>query len=213
MRTGSYLERLLGEKENIIFTTRQHWTILVGKILLEVIIILAVLAACIWSSMTYPAFAIFILPIGFILIIIPVITMTLDIARWSNYQFIVTNRRVIQISGIFNKNVVDSNLEKVNDLKLTQPYLGRIFDYGDVEILTASELGVNLFKRIAHPIQFKTALINAKEHLDHENFIIPEDDSHKSIPALITNLDQLRKQGILTDQEFEQKKNELLSRL
>ncbi len=52
----------------------------------------------------------------------------------------------MQISGIFNKSVIDSSLEKVNDIKMDQSALGRMFGYGDIEILTASELGVNLFK-------------------------------------------------------------------
>jgi uncharacterized membrane protein YdbT with pleckstrin-like domain len=65
-----------------------------------------------------------------------------DILVWSHHQYIVTNWRVLQISGIFNKNVIDSSLEKVNDVKMTQSFFGRIFNYGNVEILTASELGV-----------------------------------------------------------------------
>ncbi|MGB9672593.1 MAG: PH domain-containing protein [Anaerolineales bacterium] len=212
MKTGSYLERLLGEKEKIILITRQHWFILARRILFEIILILIIFTAAIWLTVAFNPFAPIIILVGFLLLLIPITTMTIDILHWSNYQFIVTNRRVIQISGIFNKNVIDSNLEKVNDLKLTQSYLGRIFDYGDVEILTASELGVNLFKQIAQPIRFKTALINAKEELEHEGRPRPE-DIPGDIPTLIAHLDQLRQQGVLTEQEFITKKNELLSRL
>ncbi|MGB9640254.1 MAG: PH domain-containing protein [Anaerolineales bacterium] len=213
MKSGAYLEKLLGEKEKIILITRQHWSVLASKIVLEIILILIILIAASILTIFFHFAAIIIWPVGFLLMIIPIITMTLDIAKWSNYQFIVTNRRVIQISGIFNKNVIDSNLEKVNDLKLTQSYLGRILDYGDIEILTASELGVNLFKQIAQPIKFKTALVNAKEQLEHEGFTRTDEVQQADIPSLIAHLDQLRKQGIITDQEFLSKKNELLSRL
>jgi uncharacterized membrane protein YdbT with pleckstrin-like domain len=150
----------------------------------------------------------------FILLLIPIFTMTRDILNWSHRQYIVTNRRVMQISGIINKSVTDSNLEKVNDLKLQQSMFGRMFDYGDIEILTASELGANLFKQIEDPVQFKTAMINAKEQIDaggREN--IPAESTADPITNMIASLSLLRKNGIITEDEFQQKKADLLSRL
>ncbi len=144
--------------------------------------------------------------------VIPILTMTVDILNWSHRQYIITNRRVIQISGIFDKSVIDSNLEKVNDVKMNQTAMGRLFGYGDIEILTASELGVNLFKRIDEPIRFKTAMLNAKESVDR-GITSEEVPMPATIPDLIARLDNLRKQGVLTDEEFQQKKSELLSKL
>jgi hypothetical protein len=130
---------------------------------------------------------------------------------WWNRQYLVTSRRVIQVSGSFNKNVVDSSLEKVNDVKLTQSVFGRVFDYGDVEILTASELGANLFRRIENPIQFKTAMLNAKEKLER-----PEGGGGTGlgdVPAMIAKLADLHQKGVLTDAEFQQKKAQLLAKM
>ena len=77
--------------------------------------------------------------------------------------------------------------------------------------MTASELGVNLFKRIGEPINFKTAMLNAKEKLGYEG------SGHaapgRDIPTLIAELDELRKKGIVTEQEFQSKKTELLSKM
>ncbi|MEN6300163.1 MAG: PH domain-containing protein, partial [Anaerolineaceae bacterium] len=137
------------------------------------------------------------------------VSMLFDIFKWLNHQYIITNRRVIQVSGIFNKSVTDSSLEKVNDVHMDQSFLGRIFDYGDVEILTASELGVNQFKRIAKPVEFKTAMLNAKESLEHGDVEI----FNENIPDMIARLDKLRSQGILNEEEFQKKKSELLSKL
>ena len=77
--------------------------------------------------------------------------------------------------------------------------------------MTASELGVNLFKRIGAPINFKTAMLNAKEKLGYEGsgHAAPAQD----IPTLIAELDELRKKGIITEQEFQSKKAELLSKM
>jgi len=208
----SYLESLLGEQEKIILVSRQHWFVVIRAILLEIILILIIFLATILASISFQHLASLpiIISIGFIVLLIPIITMTTDILNWSNRQFIITNRRVVQVSGIINKNVIDSNLEKVNDVKMVQSVLGRLFGYGDIEILTASELGVNLFKRIAEPVKFKTAMLNAKERIDHENNQSPQ---AIDIPATIIKLDELRRNGTLTEEEFQQKKSQLLSKL
>ncbi len=207
----SYIDSMLGQQEKIVTISRQHWFILASAIALEIILIIAIFATTIFMAIVLPPPSQIIVGLlGFVLLLIPIATMTHDIMKWSNRQFIITNRRVMQISGIFNKNVSDSSLEKVNDVKLVQSALGRIFDYGDVEILTASELGVNLFTRIQNPVGFKTAMINAKEKLDHGE-VPPE--TTMDIPALITKLAALRDQGLLTAEEFEAKKTDLLSKM
>jgi uncharacterized membrane protein YdbT with pleckstrin-like domain len=78
----------------------------------------------------------------------------------------MTNRRVIQVTGVFSKEVSDSLLEKLNDVKTDQTFLGRIFGYGDIEIMTASETGVNNFRHISKPLEFKRAMLEAKEELE-----------------------------------------------
>jgi len=102
-------------------------------------------------------------------------------------------------------------LEKVNDVKMSQSFWGRIFDFGDVEILTGSELGANLFKTIGNPVRFKTSMLNAKEKLEGRN--IPESVSTPDVPSMIEKLDKLRQQGILTEEEFQNKKSELLRKM
>jgi uncharacterized membrane protein YdbT with pleckstrin-like domain len=205
----NYTQSMLGENERILLITRQHWFVLFSAILAEVVVTLIVIAAI--SALTVislnPLAA-----LGFLLVLIPVAIMLRDILVWYNRQYIVTNRRVIQIFGIFNKNVVDSSLEKVNDVKMTQSFFGRLFDYGDVEILTASEQGSNLFKRIGDPIKFKTAMLNAKESLGFDEDR-PRAQPAESIPAMIAELDELRKKGIVTEAEFQAKKAQLLAKM
>jgi len=219
----SYLEGLMSERERILFAARQHWFLLVSSIFLEIILILIFLAATVTVAVLFPSYALITVAVGFALILIPVATMTRDIMNFSNHQYIITNRRVIHLYGILEKTITDSSLEKVNDIKMTQSALGRIFDYGDIEILTASELGVNLFKRIDGPVQFKTAMLNAKSRLEGgedlreyaraEGVAYTTPTGPSGIPALIAQLDSLRQHGVLTEQEFQQKKTELLAKL
>ncbi|MEP6895906.1 MAG: PH domain-containing protein [Chloroflexota bacterium] len=203
----NYIQSMLGENERVLLVTRQHWFVLFSNILLEIVLTLILVVGVI-AAMTLSPLA----PVGFILVLVPLGGMLRDILIWNNHEYLVTNRRVIQISGIFNKNVVDSSLEKVNDVKMSQSFFGRMFDYGDVEILTASEIGVNLFKRIGDPVKFKTAMLNAKEKLGSGDFGAHVQHA-TDIPTQIAELDELRKKGIVTEAEFQKKKAELLAKM
>jgi hypothetical protein len=175
--------------------------------------------------------------IGWLAIVVAVVPgaeMVRIILDWVNERYIITNRRVMEVKGIINKQVSDSALEKVNDVKLRQSVVGRVLGYGTVEIITGSDIGVNMFHRISNPLRFKRAMLNAKEGLHDPSlpakpadalpsspaagaveFATPESQpgAAATIPDLIVELDQLRQQGILSDQEFEAKKKELLDRL
>jgi len=203
----SYIQGMLGQNERILLVTRQHWFVLFSAILAEIVITLLLIAGVSVATFYYPPAA-----FGFVLVLVPLISMLRDILTWYNREYIVSNRRVIQISGMFSKNVVDSSLEKVNDVKMSQSFFGRMFDYGDVEIMTASEIGVNLFKRIGDPVKFKTAMLNAKEKLGFDE-MGGKSQPAEDIPSLIAKLDDLRKKGIVSEEEFQKKKAELLAKM
>ena len=162
----SYLESLLGEREKIIMSARQHWMVFFQEIIAELITGLAILVLVtlvLTMIAPVPLVALF-----YLVLIVPLVSLLRDYLNWRNNEYVITNRRVIHLQGVFNKNVIDSSLEKVNDVKMMQTFFGRLLGYADFEILTASELGVNRFTKIGDPIRFKTAMINAKEELETE---------------------------------------------
>src|SRR5262245_37527373 len=140
-----YLLNLLGEHEHILFVTRQHWLVLFGEILSEMVIaaVLGGLVTLIWMFWLPDP----LVPLGYLLLLLPAVSLLRDLLVWKSRQYVVTNWRVIQIAGVFSKEVSDSSLEKVNDVKLEQSFLGRLLGYGSIEIMTASELGVSKFNK------------------------------------------------------------------
>jgi uncharacterized membrane protein YdbT with pleckstrin-like domain len=208
----AYLSSLLGDREKILLVTHQHWFIILRSILVELILIAATIVAVTLVLLFWaPDSAGW---LGYFLLLIPLASLIRDIIIWQNHKYVVTDRRVIQIFGVFNKNVTDSSLEKVNDVKMDQSFFGRIFDFGDIEILTASELGINRFTSIGDPVGFKTAMINAKYKLDQsEQPYAAAPNPMMDIPRLIEQLDELRMRGALTEEEFREKKSKLLDRI
>lgn len=209
-----YVEGLLSDNEQIVVRTRRHWMVLASSfftnfIIAVVIVIVGVLVSIFAAAMVGPlAFLIF------LLLIFPFFAFMRDFLDWWNEEYLVTNRRVIQAEGTINKHVIDSSLEKVNDVVLNQTFLGRLLDYGDIEILTASEIGVNKLHTIAGPVKFKTEMLNQKEAMGaDEHFGKHTPAPQHDVPALLAELDELRKQGVLTEAEFQQKKAQLLAKM
>lgn len=219
--TYSYVSKMLGEDEEILLTTRQHSLVLFGNILLEIFLIaLFSVAISLVFILAVPTgiWVVAVWLIGAILLLFPLIGLVHDVLVWANKQFIITSRRVIQVSGIINKNVTDSSLEKVNDVKMVQSFWGRLLNYGDLEILTASELGVNVFRKIGNPVNVKTTMLNAKNRLGDDDDSGRRNPRLKTVPAavavpdMLQELDVLRQKGIITEEEFQAKKEELLAR-
>lgn len=210
--TDNYLKNLLGDNEQVLLITHQHWFVLVEQILVEIVLSLFTVAIVTILLIVGPQG-----PgvwLGYFVLIIPLVSLLRDTFIWSNHKYVVTDLRVIQVMGIFNKNVIDSSLEKVNDVKMVQSALGRLFNFGDLEILTASELGVNRFTRIGDPVHFKTAMLNAKVKLEDVHVVVQQTPSTASdIPALISRLGELRERGLLTEAEFQAKKEKLLAQI
>ncbi len=212
----SYLRNLLGEDEEILFTTRQHWFIPLAHVLTELIVLSILIIAGIVVPRVLPTIPdtlvyVTMMVLGFIVFL----SGLADVMRWRNEQFVITDRRVIQLQGVLSKNVLDSSLEKITDVELEQSLLGRMFNFGNVDILTASDEGVNRMQAIRRPIEFKRAMMDARSRYDGylDRGPIQAYDHPRDVRAVLEQLAALRDRGILSPAEFEAKKRELLARI
>jgi uncharacterized membrane protein YdbT with pleckstrin-like domain len=204
-----YVDRMLATDERVVRISHDHWIVLLPAILVDVIISLAIVGLSIAAIALGPT----VLPIlALVLLFIPLAHLAWRIWVWQSKRYIITSRRIIQISGMVNKRVSDTLLEKINDIVTEQSALGRLLGYGDVEIIAGSESGIDVFYRLADPVGFKRDILDQQP----AGSAPAEDDDREdadSVPELIAELDELRKKGLLTDSEFEEKKRKLLDRI
>lgn len=215
-----YVEQLLSQGEAIVVRSRQHWIALIASALINGFIVAVAMALRIVIGnvlpLTFPEFIFDILTLVTLAIVLfGLVRFGWDVLQWWAEEYLVTNRRVIQTEGIVNKRTSDSSLEKVNDVMLVQSFFGRILGYGNLEIVTGSDVGVNNLTRLRDPISFKTAMLDAKARLGGEAAAYAADDevSDREVPKLIQELDDLRRKGLISDAEFNDKKAKLLSQL
>jgi uncharacterized membrane protein YdbT with pleckstrin-like domain len=169
----SYADGLLATGEVIEHREKQHWWVFVwGAKFTILALILAVVLWVVAGSLSTDGFA------GAVKTLLGWVTLGLfvfaiGILIWTTLQYlsqeyVLTNRRVIQVSGVVNKTAVDSSLEKINDAVLKQSVFGRALGFGDLEILTASESGISDFHMLMRPIEFKKAMLDAKHRYEME---------------------------------------------
>jgi len=61
------------------------------------------------------------------------------IADWWYDRFILTNKRVMVVSGIITRNVAMMPLQRVTDMKYVQSAIGRMLNYGTFELESAGQ--------------------------------------------------------------------------
>ena len=210
----NYTNKLLGAGENIILTRHRHWLVwrptFLVCLLLTIVFLAASIIAAVWLLPQYNVTT----PIRFLpfaSLLIPLLIFLPTWIRWRAEQYIVTDRRIIQLDGILAKHSIDSSLDKINDIELTQSLFGRIFGYGNLEIMTGSDVGLNLLKNIQDPLKFKIALLDAKEKLRmHETGTLqPVAEQHTLADTLQELTDALNK-GLITTEEYNAKRTKLM---
>ncbi len=158
--------------------------------------------------------------------------------RYQNEEYLVTTRRLVHAEGVINKKATDSSLEKINDAVLTESIFGRMFGFGDLDVLTASENGDEKLRMLRDAKEFKKAMLEAKHELEIElsrptmpamrtqdpapapatpplaaPAAIDDSMTADEVAAAIARLADMRDRGLITPEEYETKRKEMLARL
>lgn len=162
----SYADTLLSTGERVTHRVRQHWLVLLWGARIPIAAIIAALLLLILSRGISDPAQMLLGWLAAVLFVGGFAFLAWATLRYLNTEFILTNRRVLQVEGVVNKRATDSSLEKINDAVLTQSIFGRMFGFGDLDVLTAAEAGIERFRMIIDPIGFKRAMLDAKHEYE-----------------------------------------------
>ena len=239
----AYLDSRLGSGEQVLRREHQHWFVVLADARYAIVMWLIALGLWIISG-ALPEGA---RPIvGWVIVILVVgglLYAAWQLLRWQNEEFAVTSRRVLKTEGVLNKSIVDSSLAQINDAILTESVFGRIFGFGNLEILTASESGISNLRMLREADDFKRAMLDAKHDLELELSGArpmpgpalragaaspapggvggsgagatpgPASMTADDVTRTLASLADLRDRGAISAEEYEAKKADLLRRL
>ncbi len=165
-----YTDSLLMDGEHVVYRTRQHplGRIAAARwgILMVGIAIAALLAIVIFNPGGTARDLLGWITLG--VLVLGAANIVWVYLHWWAEDYVITNRRILKVEGLFNKRAADSGLEKINDAILEQSLLGRMFDWGHLRVLTAAEEVADDYHMLHHAPKFKKTMLLAKQDIEDE---------------------------------------------
>ena len=209
-------KQLLTDDEELILDLRPHWWFLAPA---SAILAVGVLIGLFAVAGDWPSALKFIVGL---LVLGALGYFAINYAKWTTTNFVVTTERVISRTGVIAKKGIEIPLDRINTVFFNQSLFERLIGAGDLGIESAGEGGQQSFANIRKPSLVQNEIYRQKEGHEDRRLtklakaaagVGPPGVSSQSIPEQIEKLDQLRRQGVITDAEFEAKKQDLLNRM
>lgn len=197
--------RLLTEGEEIVLDLRPHWIALLKPVLWTIVI--GSVAGFFWV-MAGPKSDVLTqmrLAIVAVALVLWIPLAAVPAVRWRFTLFVLTNERVITRSGVIAKHSKEIPLETINDVTFGQRIIERMLGAGDLVIESAGESGQNRFTDIRRPEHVQLEIYRAAEA--RKGLGRP---GGPSLADELAKLADLRDRGVLTEEEFQDRKRKLL---
>lgn len=205
--------KLLNEREDIVLDLHPHWWFFAPPLLALIAAIVVGGLALTLTDAAWVQVPVGIMVLGFLM------WFGIRYSRWVTTNFVVTTDRLIYRHGVLAKHGIEIPLDRVNTVFFRQSIFERIVRSGDLVIESASETGRQAFSNVRNPSAVQNEIYRQIEANENRKFdrvgesAAGGDDREPSIPAQIRELDELRKQGLVSEQEFAAKKQQLLDRM
>lgn len=217
--------RWLADGEEVVAELRPHWVFLGWPLVATVAA--AALAVGLNVAVRLPGWT------GWV-VLAPVVAAGLWLAgrvlRRRASELVITTTRLVQRAGVVSRQVTDIRLDRINRLSSHQSVVGRLIGTGQLLVEVGGDLGVVVFDRVRRPAEVARLVT---EQMDARRPGPPASapwataapapsqwatppggtPAHRDVADQLVELDELRRRGILTEQEFTAKKTELLRRL
>jgi uncharacterized membrane protein YdbT with pleckstrin-like domain len=198
----SFTKKQLLPGETLIALSRQHPLVLFKPILVNAIVLALLIGLCAYAQQVW----------FLVLYAVPLVYLIWNILSWRRKEYILTDRRVVLQEGVLSISSFDASLDKINNVYHNQSFLGRLLNYGDVGLETASEAGTTTFEMLSQPVGFKNNIVHQRE-LYRMDFASSGRPLPPNIPQLLEELASLRDRNIITESEFQEKKRSLLQKI
>jgi uncharacterized membrane protein YdbT with pleckstrin-like domain len=159
----SYVNSVLQPGERVVVMGRLHWIIYWLAIVLLALglVVVGWLAAKtshdMLTEVTSIIFAVLVLAAF----------MAAWFKRWTT-EIAVTDKRVIVKTGFITRHTVEMNMDKVSSVDVDQSLLGRILDYGTIQVIGTGGTqnapnsnvvrGIENLRCVAHPLALRSAI-------------------------------------------------------
>ncbi|MBS1660701.1 MAG: PH domain-containing protein [Bacteroidetes bacterium] len=201
----------LQKGEKVLLVTHGSWTALIIPIFIAV------------AGIVGSFFIGFTERYGWIAAVVGLLYLLIRYAIWNANIWVVTNFRVIDEVGLLNHFAKESPLDKINNVSYNRSILGRIFNYGDVEIQTAAQVGATTYFNVNHPKRLQETIAAAQA--EYKNWEYGNQAKQMAaaiggqvgganapqVAAELEKLFELKMKGAISEEEYIRAKSRLLN--
>lgn len=199
--------RLLNEEEEIVLDLRPHWWFLSGPAFWAVVATAATAVVAMFNLPDWLWLA------GLAALGVTLLWLLVRVLRWTTTNFVVTTDRLIFRSGVLAKRGKEIPLERINDISFNQTIFERVLRSGDLLIESGGERGQQHFTDIPKPSRVQNEIYRQIELAQARDADRMAGRRELSIPEQLEKLDELRQRGVISQAEFDAKKQQLLDRM
>ncbi len=151
----SYVKHILQPGENVLVIGRLHWILYWQAIFWFLCSGGAMAAAVHFHATNYP----WMIAVALVALCLVFALVALVHAWWQSFttEIAVTNHRVIYKTGFITRHTAEMNIDKIESVVVDQSILGRLFDYGTLDI-RGTGASIEQLTRIAHAIELRNAI-------------------------------------------------------
>lgn len=117
------------------------------------------------------------------LFLIPFFKAIIKTVQFNNIELALTNKRLIGKTSVVNTEAMDSMLNKVQNVKVTQSLGGKIFNYSDIVVTTAA--GSYKFSAVKNGNQFKNMVTAQIDQFEEDRIKQQADEMAKSMAGVL----------------------------
>jgi uncharacterized membrane protein YdbT with pleckstrin-like domain len=131
---------------------------------------------------------------------------------WWFTRYVLTSERLMTRNGLIAQRGIEIPLERITNVNFSQSVFERMLGAGDLLVESAGTTGQSAFANIPHPDKFQAVLYKTREartialSSNPAATARPQDDGAEAIRKLAG----LRDDGLISEEEYERKRAEIL---
>ena len=204
----------LTDGEEIVTQFRPHWRLLFLPAAVTLVVVVGIVAVVRWVPGDGLAD---VLPIVGLLALFAWFAVR-PFVDWFYTRYVLTTERLITRRGLVAREGVEIPLENITNVNFSQTIFERLLGAGDLLVESAGETGHSAFFDIPHPDRFQAVLYKVREQrtLELKGLAPPPDE--RTEPAAdpedrLRRLTRLHDEGLISDEEYERKRQALLDEI
>jgi uncharacterized membrane protein YdbT with pleckstrin-like domain len=200
--------RMLDEGEEVVVDVRPHWSFMALPTVFTLAVVVAATAVAVGANPPSWAAMALVGVIG-----AAVIWLFGRYVRWTTTTLVLTDRRVVVRRGVMSSRTREIPIDRLNDVTVHRSLVERLIGRGTLVLESGGERGQEVVPGIPSPIQVQRAIHLRVEQRLARRHPWPSGLQGRSLTSDLHELDDLRRNGLITPAEFEAKRAELLDRL